>query len=101
MTLQAPCIPTVRKPRATESKPKLAFLPPFRVILHNDHVNTFEHVIATLRELVHLGLIDAIKKTVEAHLTGCALVVVTHQERAELYVEQFHSKSLTATMESA
>ena len=101
MKRQAPRISTAQEPQAAEFKPKLAILPPFRVILHNDHVNTFEHVVATLRELAGLSSCEAFLRTLEAHLTGCALVVVTHLERAELYVEQFHSKSLTATMESA
>ena len=36
-----------------------------------------------------------------AHNTGLALLLTTHRERAELYVEQFHSKKLTVTIEAA
>jgi ATP-dependent Clp protease adapter protein ClpS len=39
--------------------------------------------------------------TIEAHETGVALLLVTHKERAELYCEQFRSKSLKVTMEEA
>jgi ATP-dependent Clp protease adapter protein ClpS len=39
--------------------------------------------------------------TREAHNTGVALLLVTHKERAELYVDQFKSKSLTVTIEPA
>jgi ATP-dependent Clp protease adapter protein ClpS len=42
---------------------------------------------------------DAIVRTIEAHESGLALLLVTHRERAELYVEQFHSRSLTVTIE--
>jgi ATP-dependent Clp protease adaptor protein ClpS len=34
-------------------------------------------------------------------MSGVALVLVTHKERAELYVEQFASKRLTVTIEPA
>ena len=74
-------------------------LPPFRVILHNDDVNDFDHVIRSILRLTPLKLADAIARTLEAHETGCSLLLVTHQERAELYVEQFASVSLTVTAE--
>jgi ATP-dependent Clp protease adaptor protein ClpS len=77
--------------------PKL--LPPYKVILHNDDENTVEHVIKTILVLTTLNLNDAIERTVEAHHTGCSLLLVTHQERAELYQEQFQSASLTVTIE--
>lgn len=90
---------------AATSKPELDSeqctqeLPPFRVILHNDDVNTFEHVIVAILQLTPLNEGDAITCTAEAHETGCSLLLVTHQERAELYVEQFAAKSITVTCE--
>ena len=74
-------------------------LPPFRVILHNDDVNTFEHVIASIHRLTPLTLQEALERTLEAHETGQSLLLVTHRERAELYVEQFTSLKLTVTAE--
>ena len=74
-------------------------LPPFRVILHNDDVNTVEHVIRTILELTRLGEQEAVLRTLEAHETGLSLLLTTHKERAELYVEQFASCSLTVTCE--
>ncbi|MCK6485609.1 MAG: ATP-dependent Clp protease adaptor ClpS [Phycisphaerae bacterium] len=74
-------------------------LPQYRVILHNDDNNTFEHVILTIIQLTTLNETDAVQRTIEAHETGCALLLVTHKERAELYVEQFQSASLTVTIE--
>lgn len=76
-----------------------AHLPRYRVILHNDDVNTFEHVIAAIRKLTPLTHEEAVQRTLEAHETGCSLLLVTHQERAELYVEQFASLNLTVTCE--
>jgi ATP-dependent Clp protease adaptor protein ClpS len=74
-------------------------LPPYRVILHNDDVNTFEHVIAAIVKLTPLTMDEAVARTIEAHENGCSLLLVTHRERAELYVEQFTSLSLTVTCE--
>lgn len=74
-------------------------LPPYKVILHNDDVNTFDHVILTILKLTPLGEREAILRTIEAHETGHAVLLITNRERAELYVEQFASARLTATCE--
>ena len=74
-------------------------LPPFRVILHNDDVNSFDHVILSILRLTPLNEQEAVERTLEAHETGASLLLVTHKERAELYVEQFASVSLTVTCE--
>lgn len=74
-------------------------LPPYRVILHNDDVNTFEHVIRTILKLTPLKESEAVARTVEAHESGSSVLLVTHKERAELYVEQFASRGLTVTCE--
>lgn len=82
-----------------EIERKTRHLPPFRVILHNDDVNTFEHVILSILRLTPLNEQDAVSRTIEAHETGASLLLVTHKERAELYVEQFASLHLTVTCE--
>ena len=80
---------------------KVDHLPPYRVLLHNDDVSSFDHVIETLVDLTPLSPPAAEAVTWEAHKTGVALVLVTHRERAELYVDQFKSKSLVVTIEAA
>ena len=82
-------------------KPPAKQLPPYKVLLHNDDKNTLEHVILTLLELTPLDVDRCKQVTLEADKTGVALVLVTHKERAELYVDQFKSKSLTVTIEPA
>lgn len=74
-------------------------LPPFRVILHNDDVNTFDHVIRTILKLTELDEEEAATRALEAHETGASLLLVTHKERAELYVEQFATFGLVVTCE--
>lgn len=83
----------------TQTARKVRRLPPWRVLLHNDDVNTFEHVIGAITKLTPLSERDAILRTIEAHERGSALLLVTIRERAELYVEQFASLSLTCTCE--
>lgn len=76
-------------------------LPHFKVLLHNDDVNSMDHVVQSLVELTPLEPQRAVVVTKEANDTGLALVLVTHRERAELYQEQLQSKSLTVTIEPA
>lgn len=87
------------KPAETRNKPKQ--LPPYKVLLHNDDVNSFEHVIASILKLTTLTPQEAIIRTLEAHESGLALLLTTHRERAELYIDQFATLKLTATTEPA
>ena len=95
----AVAIAAMKKPAEPVRKPKK--LPPFKVLLHNDDVNTFEHVLRSVVRLTAISPKEALLKTLEAHESGVSLLLVTHKERAELYVEQFASLSLIVTMEPA
>ena len=86
-------------PARKSARPTPRRLPPYRVLLHNDDVNVFEHVVLTILNLTSLTLEDAVARTEEAHTCGVSLVLITHKERAELYRDQFTSKSLTVTIE--
>ena len=41
----------------------------------------------------------AVRKTLEAHHTGTAVLLITHKERGELYVQQFASARITTSLE--
>lgn len=90
-----------RKPAAVaapeSTRPR--HLPQYKVILHNDDNVDFEQVIETIVMLTPLNKEDAERCTNEADKTGSALVLVIHRERAELYIEQFKSRSITVTIE--
>jgi ATP-dependent Clp protease adaptor protein ClpS len=78
------------------------FLPPYRVILHNDDVNSMEHVIHALLESVpELTEERAAEVMMEAHNNGSAEVIRCPLERAELYRDRLESFHLTATIEKA
>lgn len=87
--------------RPRRSPPEPRSLPPYKVLLHNDAVNEMMYVERTIRELVGLTQPHARLVMLTAHTRGVALVTVTHKERAELFVEQFRSKNLTASIEPA
>jgi ATP-dependent Clp protease adaptor protein ClpS len=76
-------------------------LPPWKVLLHNDDVNDMEYVRDTITLLTSLNKQDADLRMEEAHKTGVSLLLVTHQERAELYLDQFTSRKLTVSIEPA
>lgn len=84
-------------PRKAAPTPKA--LPPWRVLLHNDDVNYIDDVVKTLQQLTPLNKEDAVARALEAQDTGVSLLLVTHQERAELYVEQFASCKVKVSAE--
>ena len=89
-------VPTALEPQVEQ---KTQQLPPYRVILHNDDVNTMDHVVLTILKLTELDEQEAVERTLQAHFEGSSLLLVTHRERAELYCEQFATYKLTVTCE--
>jgi ATP-dependent Clp protease adaptor protein ClpS len=84
--------------KAPERVRKLS--PRYKVLLHNDPVNTMEYVVTTLRQVVpSLSEQDALAVMLEAHNTGVGLVIVCDLEPAEFYCETLKAKGLTSTLE--
>ena len=74
--------------------------PKYKVLLHNDPVNSMEYVTITLREVVpQLSEQDAIAIMLEAHNTGIGLVIVCDLEPAEFYSESLKSKGISSSIE--
>jgi ATP-dependent Clp protease adaptor protein ClpS len=95
---------TAQPKKATKKVPKRkppGYLPPWKVLLHNDDKNPRDFVTITIVELTPLNKQEAEMRMMEADKTGVALLLVTHKERAELYQDQFQSKGLTVTIEPA
>lgn len=90
-----PQAPTKTKP----SKPKRRQLPLFKLILHNDDVNIMDVVALDIVKITPLDGAAAVRKTLEAHYTGTAILLAIHKERGELYVQQFASVKITTTLE--
>ncbi len=77
-------------------------LPPYSVILHNDDVNSMDFVVAALLKSVEpLSQEAAVNIMLEAHNTGCAVVITCPLEHAEFYRDRLRSFRLGVTIEKA
>jgi len=85
--------------RPQPKKPATKPLPRWRVLLHNDDVNEVDYIVNTIMVLTRLAESSAKEKTVEAEKAGLSLLLTTHQERAELFQQQFQSANVTVTIE--
>ncbi|WP_320663786.1 ATP-dependent Clp protease adapter ClpS [Prochlorococcus sp. MIT 1223] len=75
--------------------------PRYKVLLHNDPINSMDYVVNSLREVVpQLSEQDAMAVMLEAHNTGIGLVIVCDLEPAEFYSESLKAKGLTSSIES-
>ena len=94
-----PGIPPHSAKAQGESRPRQ--LPPYRVILKNNAAADMMFIVRTIMELTRFCRAEATHKMWEAHHCGRSLLLITHKERAELYIEQFAAKGLTVTIEPA
>lgn len=58
-------------------------------------------VVRAVTDLTRFAAAEAEFRMWEAHHRGRAVLLVTHLERAELYVEQFAARGLPASIEPA
>jgi ATP-dependent Clp protease adaptor protein ClpS len=68
------------------------------VILWNDEVNTFQHVIKALMEILEHSLERAEHLTLQVHNTGKAVVAVRPKDEALAAVHAFHARGIQATL---
>ena len=73
----------------------------YKVLLHRAANKELTFVVRVVMELTHFGTAEAEFRMWEAHHSGRSLVVVTHLERAELFVEQFADRGLPTSIEPA
>jgi ATP-dependent Clp protease adapter protein ClpS len=71
------------------------------VLLHRATDKELMFVVKAVMELTRFGSAEAEFRMWEAYHRGRSLVLVTHLERAELYVEQFADRGLFASIEPA
>jgi ATP-dependent Clp protease adaptor protein ClpS len=69
------------------------------VVVWNDDVNTFTHVIKALVEILNHSLARAELLTNRIHNTGKAVVALRPKEEAASIVRRFHARGIQATME--
>jgi ATP-dependent Clp protease adaptor protein ClpS len=74
--------------------------PKYKVILHNDDHNSFDHVISSLMQVLPgMSVERATNLALEAHESGSCVVITCDLEPAEFYCESLRSKGLTSTIE--
>jgi len=98
---EQPSEPIVRPGAAEKQQDKTKRQPPFAVILHNDDINGFNFVIATLRKVFHYGRTKAFWLTLKAHLAGKVNVWSGTLEVAELKADQLRSCGADPKMKGA
>jgi ATP-dependent Clp protease adaptor protein ClpS len=76
-----------------------AHIPLYKVLLHNDDVNTMEHVIKALMLVFKFERTRCENIMMEAHRNGLAVCRIEPLEQAELHRDQLISFSLAATIE--
>lgn len=74
-------------------------IPLYKVLLHNDDINTTEHVVTALARVFNFDLTVCERIMIEAHTNRVALCAVEPLELAELHRDQLSSFSLVATIE--
>lgn len=83
----------------TNLKQNITHIPRFKVLLHNDDVNSMEHVVKVLMKVFKFDQARSERIMLEAHLKGLALCTVEPFEQAELHRDQLISFLLIATIE--
>jgi ATP-dependent Clp protease adaptor protein ClpS len=74
-------------------------MPLFKVLLHNDDVNSMDHVIRSLMKVFRFSHAECERIMLEAHRKGVALCAREPFEQAELHRDQLISFSLLSTIE--
>jgi ATP-dependent Clp protease adapter protein ClpS len=85
------------RPNAPHSRP----LPPYRVLLKHEAGQTLMMLVRAIMDVTRLCREEATHKMWESYHRGQSQLLVTHKERAELYVDQFADHGVTVTIEPA
>ena len=90
------------RPRSQASSPTQSRqLRQYKVVLLADSVNDLMFIVRTVMELTRFCRAEATHKMWLAHHDGKSVLLVTHLERGELFVEQFASRNVQTTLEPA
>ncbi len=91
---------TITRPAEIDFERLMGFIPPWRVMLHNDDHNSMDHVVVSLMgSIPQLTIERAAEIMLAAHNDGQASVIVCPKEHAELYRDRLEGCGLTATIE--
>jgi len=97
MSHHPPDRPASRRSDTPRSQP----LPPYKVILLRDPAQELMGIVRAVMELTRLCREEATHKMWESYHRGQSQLLVTHKERAELYIDQFADRGIPVTIEPA
>lgn len=86
----------VEKP---ESKTKIDFVKYYKVLLHNDEINSFEYVKEKVQKVFRFTEEEAFKAVMEAHSNDYAICIVEPFEHAERHKEILASFNIFSSIE--
>lgn len=69
-----------------------------RVVLYNDHINSFDHVIECVMTICGKNEEEAFKITLEAHETGKSVCFEGSMEACETVAEKMGTENLTVSL---
>src|SRR5262249_9267418 len=95
MSQRPPDRPASPRPDPTRSQP----MPPYRVILRHEANQELMGVVRAVMDLTRLCREEATHKMWESYHRGQCQLLITHKERAELYIDQFATRAITVTSE--
>jgi hypothetical protein len=95
MSHRPPDRPASPRPDTSRSQP----LPPYRVILLHEPGQELMGVVRAVMELTRLCREEATHKMWESYHRGQSQLLITHKERAELYIDQFALRGISVTIE--
>jgi ATP-dependent Clp protease adaptor protein ClpS len=80
---------------------KLSSLNPVALVLHNDDINSMDHVVQTLvSNIPEITVEEALEKMLKAHNFGTVILVKCPLERAELYQQRLITNNLITTIQA-
>jgi ATP-dependent Clp protease adapter protein ClpS len=88
-----------RPPDPLPESPRSQPVPPYRVLLKHDSGQELMSIVRAVMNVTHLCREEATHKMWECYHSGHSQLLVTHKERAELYVDQFSDQGVTVTIE--
>ena len=99
MSQQPPELPP--GPQGSPQRSGQREMPLYKLVLRTAADADMMYTVHAIMDLTHLGKHEATHKMWEAHHAGHSVLLVTFKERAEFYVEQFATRGLIVTLESA
>lgn len=88
--------PQIRPDSSTSEATALE--PLYEVVLHNDDVNSMDHVVEALMRVFGHPVEIAVRIMLEAHYTGRAVAEVEGEAAARRHRDELQSLGLTATI---